>query len=86
MYARELRQEFVATERLKVIQESIDGLRAVSQTRRLNPLERAALDALVCLDSRARCKGSIITHEAMRWPVQIAHKAMQALEEQCLQL
>lgn len=81
MFSRVLSQEFVATERLKVITESIDGLRAVSQIKGLNPVQRAALDALERLHSRAiRQRGAVITHQAMARPVAVAQAAMEAAQ------
>lgn len=84
MFARVLSEEFVATERLNVVIESIDGLRAVKQSKGLNRLQAAALDALERLHARyIRQRGAVITHQAMARPVAVAQAAMEAA--QCLQ-
>lgn len=81
MSTRVLSQEFVATERHHVIIESIDGLRAVQQSRGLNRLQQAALEALERLHALAlRQRGSVITHQAMARPVAVAQKAMEAAQ------
>lgn len=81
MSARVLAPEFVATERLNVVIESIDGLHAVRQSKGLNPVQRAALEALERLHSRAiRQRGAVITHQSMARPVAIAQQAMEAAQ------
>lgn len=81
MSARVLAPEFVAKERLNVVIESIDGLRAVRKTKGLNPVQRAALEALERLYSLAiRQRGSVITHQSMARPVAVAQAAMEAAQ------
>lgn len=72
--------EFVAKERLEVIEEAIDGLHSVKRIHGLNRLQQAALDALEKLHARViRNAGAVITLQAMRRPVEVAHAAMEAL-------
>ncbi len=78
MYSQVLPQEFISTERKKVLIESIDGLRDIQARRVLSPTERAALTALTALHSRCLSRSSgVIPHEAMKRPVAIAQNAMQ---------
>lgn len=80
MQARVLDPEFVATERLNVIAESIDGLRWLKDNRGINPTQAAALAALESLYRLGiRTRGAGLNHKAMARPVWIAQKAMEGM-------
>lgn len=71
-------QEFPATERRKIVSESIRGLLSVQRQRPLNRLENAALQALQRIERHTvQLRNCVISNKTIARPVAVARRAME---------
>lgn len=81
MVVRVLPQVYLATDRRRIVLESIDTLQILQESRGLSRLQQAALDALERIYMRTvKHRGAIIPADCVTRPLAIARAAMEATQ------